>query len=367
MHLHRSRVTTAAYPDRSSPRPPSQPTRQRPVSTPSKSTVVEHRTHFVVGERVARAFVRPGSIANATPDHLAVRVRRARPPESPGASARREHEDVAAALARAVDVGADRDDLLADTRRRTRAAVRRRGGRRPHPRRRRRPCRAAAPGASRSGTASTARSRTGSNATTVASCSSPSASSTVVSSSPATTCALVTTSPLADDPAAALLDLAARAPADLHDRLRGRCWSTSAGIAASGGQPGSGGSSSGAERRRVRRVGDRPAPRRELRRLLGRQVVDERRRRASRAPCARASPSPSRATGSSSRRGRARRACRSRRPRRGPSVGSGCPSPEKRCTTTPSARPTPARASRRGRGTAPRPSHGRRRSFRRTR
>ena len=85
--------------------------------------------------------------------------------------------------------------------------------------------------------------------------------------SPATTCALVTTSPLVDDPAAALLDLAAGATADLHDRLRGPAGRSRPGSAASGGSPGSGGSSSGAERGRVRRVGDRATPRRELRRL----------------------------------------------------------------------------------------------------
>ena len=82
---------------------------------PTRARLGEHRPHLLVRQRVARPRV-PGSMANATPitSPLPVDQRAAR---VAGLERRREHVDVPPARRRAVDVGADREDLLADLRR----------------------------------------------------------------------------------------------------------------------------------------------------------------------------------------------------------------------------------------------------------
>ena len=96
------------------------PPRQRPVSTGVARAAARRRQAPAVtssfGERVARSRCGRGRSANATPitsprrfDQRAARVA--------GRERRREHVDVPAARPRAVDVGAHREDLLADPRR----------------------------------------------------------------------------------------------------------------------------------------------------------------------------------------------------------------------------------------------------------
>ena len=213
------------------------------MSTPAKSTRVEHRAHLVVGDRVAGP-VAAGVDRERDADHLALLVHE-RAAGVARREPRREHEHLRGGSR---PCGRCRCRPRRSPRRRaraTRAAARRPGGRRPRPGHRRRRIRARGRGASSDGTRSTARSRTGSNATTVASYCAPLTSSTVVSSSPATTCALVTTSPLVGDPAAPLLDLPARAAAHLHDRRAHASRRPRPGSRRRAVDPGSGGSSSG--------------------------------------------------------------------------------------------------------------------------
>ena len=205
VHLHRSRLAPAGFTHQVSRRGTGRCRRRRRVDG------LEHCSHFVVGDRVAST-VLAGVDRERHPDHLAVAFDERRRPSRRARAATASTKTSPAALARAVDVGADRDDLLADTRRRgpkrsatgmavDRAARRRPTGRRCEQRSRRRA----------SGHASTARSRTGSNATTSASCSLPSASSTIVSSLTRDHVRVGDDEPGRGDPAAAFLDLVARA------------------------------------------------------------------------------------------------------------------------------------------------------------
>ncbi len=183
-----------------------------------------------------------------------------------------------AAVAGPVDVGARRDDLLADARGCGRerpaagVAVHRADGRRPSP------VASGSGGASRSGTASTARSRTGSNATTVASMlGAVRRRRRVVSLLTGDHVRVGDDEAGRRDPAAALLDLAARVTGHLHDRLPDARVDRR-GHRRGGRLPRVGRFVEAAERGRVRRVGDRAAPRREAGGLLGRGARRWRRR-----------------------------------------------------------------------------------------
>ena len=133
----------------------------------------------------------------------------------------------------------------------------------------------------------------------------------MVSSSPATTCALVTTSPLVGDPAAPLLDLAGTRPLPSRStrgpcgRPRPRSWPRA------GGRDWA--ATRAAQRRRVRRIGDGAAPRRERAGCVG---VRSSRNPIPRAPRHRAGqPFAVASDGMIIQRAATRRPCRSPRPR----------------------------------------------------
>ena len=117
VHLHRGRVAVSEL-HRGTNTPSARPgsCRCSPASCePSRATGRD----LGVGERVGASRCCPGSIANAIPITSPLSFTSA-PPESPGASCGREHVHVPAARTGAVDVGADREDLVADARRRGR-------------------------------------------------------------------------------------------------------------------------------------------------------------------------------------------------------------------------------------------------------
>ena len=256
-------------------------------------------SNFVVGERVARSPLRPGSIANAMPITVAARVRRARRRSrraraSPRARTRaggsircgrcrcrprrsRRRSRAGDALQRAAaGMAVDRADVADRARRRAASGGAVQRGHREH--------RDVAHRVERDDASRATRCRL--------------VSTTVVDRSPATTCALVTTSPGAATQPLPSWIWSHACPVDLHRSTRAPCAST-AGVSdvLGGGARVRAATASVPSADGIRRVGDRAAPRREPRRLRRRPALDRGDDRRARAPCARASPARSRATG----------------------------------------------------------------------